>query len=452
MEERVMTSWSGNTRHDGRRKGRTEKATIRDILSAKSLDRRWLIAAPAALLLIGAVSFNSFAHISKTAGACPIRHPAFCSSRALQAPVTRDLGRDGQLDDRAQAERLAHAAIGMGAINPVAVRNLALANSVDTKALQLMRFADRLSRRDGVTEAWLIEEAARRADLSTTLSHFDALLRTMPAASTRFMQQMGVALSDPKFRKAMIPYANIENPWFASLGGAIMSSQLPIRFYGQYLVEIPAVPDSDQQRRHYDEVLSRLAREGQYDLVRRLYPRLPGADRSAIRSADLPTSKQVAYRPVTWTLQSDGAVGAEMAREGKSELVVYAEAGASGGVASKLMFLEPGRYQLSWRTVTESSDYIQPMPRTENGIGGSQSRSDRLSWIISCPGVQGTPLAMVSAEPTVERARPLSVNFEVPADCIAQNLALQARIDSSETGVQWTISDLSVRPVAASPR
>lgn len=274
-----MKSWSGKAHHGGRRKGQKEKATIRDTLSTISFDRRWFVAAPAALLLIGAVGFNSFAHISKTAGACPILHSAFCSSRALQAPVTRDLGRDGKLDDREQAERLAREAIGMAAINPVAVRNLALANSDDAKALQLMRFADRLSRRDGVTEAWLIDEAARRADLSTTLSHFDALLRTMPAASTRYMQQMGVALSDPKFRKAMIPYARLENPWFGSLGAAIMSSQLPVRFYGQYLVEIPAVPDSDQQRRHYDEVLSRLAREGQYDLVRRLYPRLPGADR-----------------------------------------------------------------------------------------------------------------------------------------------------------------------------
>src|SRR3546814_3412266 len=64
--------------------------------------------------------------------------------------------------------------------------------------------SDRLSRRDGMTEAWLIEEAARRGDLSTTLSHFDALFRTMPTASARFMQQMGLALGDPKFRKAMI--------------------------------------------------------------------------------------------------------------------------------------------------------------------------------------------------------------------------------------------------------
>lgn len=447
-----MKSWSGKAHHGGRRKGQKEKATIRDTLSTISFDRRWFVAAPAALLLIGAVGFNSFAHISKTAGACPILHSAFCSSRALQAPVTRDLGRDGKLDDREQAERLAREAIGMAAINPVAVRNLALANSDDAKALQLMRFADRLSRRDGVTEAWLIDEAARRADLSTTLSHFDALLRTMPAASTRYMQQMGVALSDPKFRKAMIPYARLENPWFGSLGAAIMSSQLPVRFYGQYLVEIPAVPDSDQQRRHYDEVLSRLAREGQYDLVRRLYPRLPGADRSAVRSADLPTSRQVAYRPVTWTLQSDGAVGAEMAREGKSDLVVYAEAGASGEVASKLMFLAPGRYRLGWRTVTESSDDIEPMMRAENAIGASQNRSDRLSWTISCPGLQRTPLATVSAEPTVGTGRSASVNFEVPADCIAQNLALQARIDSSETGVQWTVSGLSVRPIAASPR
>src|SRR3546814_1256041 len=69
-----------------------------DVCSS-DLDRRWMIAAPVALLLAGAVGVNSFAHISKTAGACPIRHPAFCSSRALQAPVTRDLGHDGRSEE-----------------------------------------------------------------------------------------------------------------------------------------------------------------------------------------------------------------------------------------------------------------------------------------------------------------------------------------------------------------
>ena len=407
-----------------------------------------MIAAPVALLLASAVGVNSFAHISKTAGACPIRHPAFCSSRALQAPVTRDLGRDGKLDDRAQAARLARTAVDMGAVNPVAIRNLALASSVDAKALQLMHLSDRLSRRDGMTEAWLIEEAARRGDLSTTLSHFDALFRTMPTASARFMQQMGLALGDPKFRKAMIPYARIENPWFGSLGAAIMSGQSPVRFYGQYLVEVPALPDSEQQRRHYDEVLSRLARERQYGIVRRLYPRLPGADRSAMASVSLPAPKQVAYRPVTWALQSDGAVGAEMARGDESELVVYAESGASGGVANKLMFLAPGRYRLSWRIVNEASDQTGPTNML-GGVGVPRTERGGLFWTISCPGLQGTELATSAAERTDAKGRPVAVDFDVPADCTAQNLVLQARIDSSASGVQWTLSDLSVGPIAA---
>src|SRR3546814_17985010 len=122
-----------------------------------------------------------------------------------------------------------------------------------------------------------------------------------------------------------------------------MSGQSPVRVYGQYLVEVPALPDSEQQRRHYDEVLSRLARERQYGIVRRLYPRLPGADRSAMASVSLPAPKQVASRPVTWALQSDGAVGAEMARGDEPKMVVYAESGARGGGHSKPKFLSSGR-------------------------------------------------------------------------------------------------------------
>src|SRR3546814_18986698 len=103
----------------------------------------------------------------------------------------------------------------------------------------------------------------------------------------------------------------------------VCSSDLsPVRFYGQYLVEVPALPDSEQQRRHYDEVLSRLARERQYGIVRRLYPRLPGADRSAMASVSLPAPKQVAYWPVHWarTLEARKSVGEGKRVAGRVEL------------------------------------------------------------------------------------------------------------------------------------
>lgn len=416
--------------------------------SAAAFDRRWPLAVPAAFAVAAGVGFNSFAHVSKSAGACPIVHPAFCSTRALQAPVTRDLGRDGKIDDRMQAARLASAAVDLVPINPAAIRNLALASISDEKALKLMRLSDRLSRRDGVTEAWLIQEAARRGDLSSTMTHFDALLRTLPAASSRYMQQMGVALGDRRFRKKMLDYARQDNPWFGSLGRAIMSSARPIRFYGQYLVEVPSLPDTAQQRLHYDEVLSRLAREGQYDIVRRLYLRLPNADRAAVTSAQLPGGQQTPYRPVTWWLQSDGAAGAEMARDAKPELIVYAESGASGTVASKLLFLTPGRYRLNWRIAGEEASESGLSPVAEvmaekPGVG------DGLSWTINCPAMQGREVISAPAEPAGAKGRIVGATFDIPAGCTVQNLALQARIDSSASGVQWMLSDIAVGPVAA---
>src|SRR3546814_4727871 len=131
-----------------------------------------------------------------------------------------------------------------------------------------------------------------------------------------------------------------------------------------------------------------------------------------------------------------------------SDLVVYAESGASGGVASKLMFLAPGRYRLSWRTVNEASDETGPTNML-GGVGVPRTERGGLFWTISCPGLQGTELATAAAERTDAKGRPVAVDFDVPADCTAQNLVLQARIDSSDSGVQWTLSDLSVRPIAA---
>src|SRR3546814_9976850 len=83
------------------------------------------------------------------------------------------------------------------------------------------------------------------------------------------------------------------------------------------------------------------------------------------------------------------------------------------------------------------------------GVGVPRTERGGLFWTISCPGLQGTELATAAAERTDAKGRPVAVDFDVPADCTAQNLVLQARIDSSASGVQWTLSDLSVRPIAA---
>lgn len=419
-------------------------------LSTMSFDRRWLIGAPVAVVLAGLAGFNSLVHVSKSAGACPVHHPAFCSPQALQAPVLADLGRDNVINDKQQALRLARDAISVVPLNPAAVRNLALVSagatdSHNAQSVRLLRLAHNLSRRDGATESLLIDEAAKRADMAAALTHFDALLRTMPAASGRYMQHMGLALADPAFRKGMIPYARLENPWFGQLGAAILSDARPVRFYGQFLSEVPALPDSSQQRLHYDEVVGRLAREGEHAIARKLYTRLPNADLTALTSVALPPAKQVPYRPVTWMLQSDGAVGAEMSRTGVAGIVAYAEAGTSGTVASKMLFLSPGRYRLGWKAVNDNAEESPPI----GSVNARSGNREGLSWLISCLGLQGREIGAVPAERPGAQNRELAVTFTVPAGCVAQNIALQARIGSGSSSGQWTLSNLSLRPVAA---
>lgn len=441
--------------HRKRSRGRSGKQSIvsqvRQNFGAMHLDRRWFVAAPAAAVLAALAGFNSFVHVSKSAGACPVLHPAFCATQALQAPIIADFGRDNILNDKGQAMRLARAAIDLMPLNPAAVRNIALASAgsadrSNTQSLRLLRLSHKLSRRDGVTESLLIDDAARRADMPAALEHFDALLRSMPVAGARYMQHMGLALADPRFRKGMIPYARRDNPWFGRLGAAILGNTPPIRFYGQFLSEVPSLPDTPQQRLHYDEVISRLAREGEYAVVRKLYPRLPGADRAAVTSMALPSAKQTPYRPITWSLQSDGAVGAELSRTGKPGMIVYAEAGTSGTAASKLLYLAPGQYRLAW---TATNDSGEESPAVGYGDARRDEGRDGLSWLIDCPGLSRRQIGAASAERPGSQNREIAVTFTVPADCTVQNVALLAQVDSSGSSSQWTVSNISVRPVAA---
>src|SRR3546814_18398983 len=79
------------------------------------------------------------------------------------------------------------------------------------------------------------------------------------------------------------------------------------------------------------------------------------------------------------------------------------------------MFLAPGRYRLSWRTVNEASDETGPTNML-GGVGVPRTERGGLFWTISCPGLKGTELATAAAERTDAKGRPVADDLDVPAD------------------------------------
>lgn len=115
-------------------------------------------------------------------------------------------------------------------------------------------------------------------------------------------------------------------------------------------------------------------------------------------------------------------------------------------MASKLLFLAPGQYRLGWKATNDNGE-------ESPSDGGRDARRDKsrdgLSWLIDCPGLQRREIGAAPAERPGSQNRELAVTFTVPAGCTVQNVALQTRVDSSGSSSQWTVSDISVRPVAA---
>ncbi|MEP3422616.1 MAG: hypothetical protein ABJN35_12830 [Erythrobacter sp.] len=82
-------------------------------------------------------------------------------------------------------------------LNPRALRILALADPESAITLPLLEASHRQSRRDTLTQAYLIEFAAKRGEIGQAMEHYDAVLRRRSAYRDSAGRNLAVALTLP---------------------------------------------------------------------------------------------------------------------------------------------------------------------------------------------------------------------------------------------------------------
>ena len=118
----------------------------------------------------------------------------------------------------------------------VALRQSALAQGVETGAgAQLLRLAQRVSRRDLETQLYLLELRAREGNIEESLRHYDALLLSRPETSSMLLGILARGLGDRDLRKALAEYAGRD--WVINLIRRSTASRGLIGFGGSDQVE-----------------------------------------------------------------------------------------------------------------------------------------------------------------------------------------------------------------------
>lgn len=330
-----------------------------------------------------------------------------------------------------KVELLARRALENQAINAKALRVLGYVADAkgDTEAAEkYVRMAAKLSRREPGAQLWLVEASARRGDVAQTLIHYDIALRTKPDTQTILFPRLIAAIEDPEIRAALKPYIRADNGWAPAFLYFANANSKNLAVLVDLIIETGGLIDEESAKSQELGLLGRLVAENYFADARRLYLQMPGAKPVRLTSAVFDASDRNArFGPMGWQLLEDPNAGGGFTGSGddqQTKLAIYANSATTRPVASKLLYLKPGKYLFSAR-----------LANLDRGDGGF------LRWQLRCPAINGAPAWTIDSINASLRAE-----LMVPANCPVQFLDLIASGGKGQTGLEATIASVSLAP------
>lgn len=280
----------------------------------------------------------------------------------------------------------------------------------EAQANSLMTLAASRSQRDPVPHLWLFQRAVGRQDWPAAMREADTLMRK-PPANYDVPSIVAAAAERPDARQALVERMRTKPPW-----GKALVTQLANRDPGaafELLVQLSQAgsPPTDKE---VGALIQRMMSDGAVPNAYLAWTALlPGSAIERLGDVYDPGFDGLpGPPPFNWKLPSGDDFGAELApgpNSAGSALYVHYSAKKPIVLASEILLLPPGRYQLVSRMYLEQSD-----------------RGQDLGWTLTCYG--GQPLARIDAPDDGLVWREASAAVEVPASgCEAQTLALSGR-------------------------
>lgn len=291
-------------------------------------------------------------------------------------------------------------------------------------ARKLMRYAERLSRRDLATQMWAIEEAVARADVPGALDHYDTALRTSKQAPGILFPVLAAAIGDSDVRRSLIQQLADRPPWQSVFLDYAASNADP-RAVVQLFAAVPRLASLPSNGANA-ALLTRLVNVGSHDLAWRYYVRLrPGTDRTTSRDPRF-TADLAAPLPFDWIAGTDPGIAATL-QGGGNGFDFAAPPSVGGTLLYQLQALPAGRYRLTGRS---------------RGIDEPSETAP--FWSLSCRN--GVELGRVAMPASAQARGAFYGSFIVPAGCPVQVLALVARPSIKVAGLAGQIINVVLQP------
>ena len=390
--------------------------------------------------LIAAIVFALVLCVS-TANALRARSPALAikwapadsaSAASLAAAV---LGSDASPELRSSARAAAVAALRRDPTTVAALRGLGLAADAEgdqAEAARLFTAAERLSRRDQATEAWLIRHYSSRGDTARTIHHFDTALRASYARWDTLLALLVQFSADPRALPPLERLLATRPVWGSEFATRLAARGQPLTHVvrltrGMFDISNPA------HAQVVGRLLGRLVEAGQIDLAWNVYlqHRPDGRGRGAVSNGGFEAADGLA--PFDWALVDDMDLGAvRETRAGSGNVLrLLANSGRGGDVARQLVRLPPRSYLIQ----LEMAD-----------IPADAANRPRVS--VRCAGTGGRTLLDVRPASGGEAMRRVAARFTVPAGCRWQWLSIRAEDQGSSSVTGPTVDNIVIAAVS----
>lgn len=316
-----------------------------------------------------------------------------------------------------------------------AMATLADAKGDRATAARWFQYGEKLTRRDLISNLWLIEHAVADGNISAALGYYDAALRTSPDAPAILYPVLIEAAADPAIRTPLARLLATRPPWYRGFASALITrSSRPTLTIPDLIGVLRLDMATPVEKELLVGALTKLAGASANTDVARLY----GATLK-VRTAGLvhnPSfSRFEQLPPLDWTFTDQPEVGVmiEPGGNGKGHALSWSsDAEWQGDVASQLILAPPGRYVLRARV----GNY-------------TPSRNDDLRIRITCaqPGKARIVVGELPIPAVGDAGSTVTGEIVIPPrDCAAQNLILAVRNDSQPSGRMPWITDLDLSP------
>ena len=326
---------------------------------------------------------------------------------------------------------VANASLRAQAINNPALRLLAFQAAAVADGPRAARFAalsERLSRRDLLTQLFLIEQAVQANDVALALNHYDIALRTSDSAREILFPILATAISSDGIRQAVAGYVARRVDWAADFvryvvqGGGPPSIQV-----ARLLLEPGAGNQGDLFRENGSFLIESLLGQGQFPLATQTFAHIPGARLASLRDAGFTSATtDPAFGPFSWSSSSSGSIAASFeagaTADGRS-LRLVANSGDRGTVLRRVLELPPGQYYLSERRSLLSGD-----------------PTSRATWQMRCLAVTDTQAFWVGPSERADYSATHVPGPRVPEGCPVQEIVLTASGGEGGQGLELTVT------------